>query len=303
MKPDALAYPKSGAHGASRPKWLDVLVLAKVRVNSLVVATTAGGYYMAARDGIDWGVLLLVSIGTALVASGAAAINQVDERDTDRLMNRTRSRPMADGRMSVAEGRTIAALFSAAGLLLLWLSSNTVATLVALATLVSYAMIYTPLKRRTSLSTIIGAVPGALPPLIGWAAVRGSVAGPQPWVLFVIMFVWQLPHFLAIAWIFRDDYARAGLKMLPVVEGADGRVTGRQTALWAATLLPLGLLPLVFGLADTTYAVGSLALGVAQFLLALQFARRRSLATARGLFYGSIVYLPLLWALMAIGKR
>lgn len=303
MKPDALAYPKSDAHGASRPKWLDVLVLAKVRVNSLVVATTAGGYYMATRDEIDWGMLLLVSFGTALVASGAAAINQVDERDTDRLMNRTRRRPMADGRMSVAEGRAIAALFSAAGLLILWLSSNAVATLVALATLVSYAMIYTPLKRRTSLSTIIGAVPGALPPLIGWAAVRGSVAGPQPWVLFVIMFVWQLPHFLAIAWIFRDDYARAGLKMLPVVEGADGGVTGRQTALWAATLLPLGLLPLIFGLADTTYAVGSLALGVAQFLLALQFARRRSLAAARGLFYGSIAYLPLLWALMAIGKR
>jgi protoheme IX farnesyltransferase len=210
---------------------------------------------------------------------------------------------MADGRMSVAEGRTIAAIFSAVGLLILWLSSNAVATLVALATLVFYALIYTPLKRRTSLATIIGAVPGALPPLIGWAAVRGSVAGPQPWVLFVIMFVWQLPHFLAIAWIFRDDYGRAGLKMLPVVEGPDGGVTGRQTALWAATLIPLGLLPLMFGLADTTYAIGSLALGVAQFLLALQFARRRSLAAARGLFYGSIVYLPLLWALMAIGKR
>jgi protoheme IX farnesyltransferase len=303
MKPDALAYPKSETHGVSRPKWLDVLVLAKVRVNSLVVATTAGGYYMAARDGIDWSVLLLVAIGTALVASGAAAINQVDERDTDRLMNRTRTRPMAEGRMSVAEGRAIAAIFSASGLLILWLASNAVATLVALATLVFYAMIYTPLKRRTSLSTIVGAVPGALPPLIGWAAARGSVAGPQPWSLFVIMFVWQLPHFLAIAWIFRDDYARAGLKMLPVVDGPDGAVTGRQTALWAAILLPLGLLPLMFGLADTTYAVGSLALGVAQFLLAFQFARRRSLATARGLFYGSIVYLPLLWALMAIGKR
>jgi protoheme IX farnesyltransferase len=117
------------------------------------------------------------------------------------------------------------------------------------------------------------------------------------------MFVWQLPHFLAIAWIFRDDYARAGLKMLPVVEGTDGGVTGRQTALWAAILIPLGLLPLMFGLADTTYAIGSLALGIAQFLLAFQFARRRSLAAARGLFYGSIVYLPLLWALMAIGKR
>ena len=165
----------------------------------------------------------------------------------------------------------------------------------------SYAAIYTPLKRRTSLSTVIGAVPGALPPLIGWAAVRGSVAGPGPWSLFVLMFLWQLPHFLAIAWIYREDYARAGLPMLPVVD-KHGGFTGRQTALWAAALIPASQLPFLFKLSSATYAVGAVALGLLQLALAVSFARHRSITNARRLFLASIIYLPLLWLLMAMGR-
>src|SRR5262245_57162927 len=193
MKPETVTYDKPDDTVASRSKVADVLVLAKVRVNALVVATTAGGYYMGA-DRIELGTLAAASLGTALVASGAAAVNQVTERDTDRLMERTRRRPVADGRMAAGEGWMIAAGLSVVGLTILWLTTNLTAMLVALATLASYAMVYTPLKRRTSLSTVIGAVPGALPPIIGWAAAGGSIATVTPWTLFLISFVWQMPH-------------------------------------------------------------------------------------------------------------
>ena len=216
MKPEALAYDKSADAAVVPSKVKDILTLAKPRVNTLVVATTAAGYYMAGPTELDLMTLALVCAGTALVASGAAAINQVHEHDTDRLMLRTRLRPVADGRMSRLEGALIAALMTVAGLAILGLASNSAAVIVALATFASYAGIYTPLKRRTSLSTVIGAVPCALPPLIGWAAVRGSLSGVQPWTLFPIMFFWQLPHFLAIAWMFREAYARAGLPIAAI---------------------------------------------------------------------------------------
>jgi protoheme IX farnesyltransferase len=279
----------------------DLLVLTKVRVNALVVATTAGGYYMAAPAAIDWATLILTCVFTALVASGAAAINQVDERDTDRLMTRTRLRPVAAERMTPAMGRLIAVALSSAGLVGLWFVSNIDAMLVALVTLVTYALVYTPLKRRSSLSTVVGAVPGALPPLIGWAAAGGSLATLAPWSLFGFMFLWQLPHFLAIAWIYRDEYARAGLPMLPVID-AEGAMTGRQAMLWAITIVPVSEVPFLVGLTTGIYAVGALLLGIGQLALAIQFARRRSLRTARALFYGSITYLPLLWLLMALTR-
>ena len=279
----------------------DLLVLTKVRVNALVVATTAGGYYMAAPVAIDWATLIMTSVFTALVASGAAAINQVDERDTDRLMTRTRERPIAAERMTPAAGRLIAVALSSAGLVGLWLTSNLEATLVALVTLVTYAFVYTPLKRRSSLSTVVGAVPGALPPLIGWAAAGGSLATLAPWSLFGFMFLWQLPHFLAIAWIYRDEYARAGLPMLPVID-AEGAMTGRQAMLWAIMIVPVSELPFLVGLTSGIYAVGALILGIGQLAIAIQFAMRRSLGRARALFYGSITYLPLLWILMALAR-
>jgi protoheme IX farnesyltransferase len=302
MKPQALPYDKAQEQSARKSKLADVLVLAKVRLNSLVVLTSAGGYYMAGPLGVDAMALALASAGTALVAAGAAAINQVDERDLDRLMERTRHRPMADGRMRVHEGRAIAVALATIGLITLWFGANPTAALLAFVTFLIYAFVYTPLKRRTSLSTIVGAVPGALPPLIGWAAARGTLTGPEPWTLFALMFAWQLPHFLSIAWLYREDYARAGLPMLSVLD-RDGRVTGRQAALWAAMLVPVSLLPFLFGLATPVYAIGALLLGLLQLSVAVGFARHRSLANARRLFYASILYLPLLWALMALARR
>ncbi len=279
----------------------DWITLAKVRVNTLVVATTAGGFYLGARGTLDWVSLVITCAGTALVAGGAAALNQVAERDTDALMERTRHRPMAERRLSIAEGRIVGATLSIAGLLTLWLAIGSLAAILALVTLASYLLCYTPLKRRTSFAAVVGAVPGALPPMIGWAASRGSVTELGGWSLFLIMFVWQLPHVLAISWIYREEYGRAGLPVLPVVD-TTGAMTGRQAALWAATLLPISVLPTLAGLTSPVYGIGALVLGLAQFTLTLKFALHRTLANARLVFYASIIYLPLLWILMTLTK-
>jgi protoheme IX farnesyltransferase len=278
----------------------DVMVLMKFRLNALVVATTAGGFFMGASNPLDVRAMVITCVGTALVAGGASAVNQIQERDTDRLMERTRHRPLAEGRMSPAQAGMVAAVTSGIGLLMLWFGVGRLPALVALATLASYVACYTPLKRITSLATIVGAIPGALPPLIGWTASRGSL-DVVAWSLFLIMFFWQLPHFLAISWMYRDDYARASLPMLAVID-AGGRVTGFQALLWAATLVPVTLLPTVLHLSSGTYAVGAFALGLALLAIAAAFARRRTHANARMLFLASIAYLPLLWILMAIGR-
>ena len=301
MRSDVLTHPVE-ADSAPGHTWLsDLIVLTKVRVNVLVVATTAGGYYLGSDGPVDLLRLLVVCAGTALVASGAAALNQVVERDTDRLMTRTQTRPIARGGMTPARGRLIALALAAAGLAAIWLGSNPAATAVALLTFILYTLVYTPLKRRTSLATVVGAVPGALPPMIGWAA-SSTLAAPAPWTLFLVMFIWQLPHVLAIAWMYRDQYAAAGLPMLPVID-TTGATTGRQASLWAATLIPGSQLPFLFGISDRTYAIGALVLGMMQLALAVHFALRRTNAHARLLFYASITYLPLLWVLMAAGKR
>jgi protoheme IX farnesyltransferase len=301
MKSDVLTNPLDDDFAPGHTRVSDLIALTKARVNALVVATTAGGYYLGSPGPVDMVSLAAICIGTALVASGAAALNQVDERTTDRLMKRTRLRPVARGRMKPAEGRLIALTLSLAGLAVIWFSSNPAATMVAFCTLVIYTLVYTPLKRRTSMATVVGAVPGALPPMIGWAA-SGSLNMAAPWTLFLLMFIWQLPHFLAIAWMYRDQYAAAGLPMLPVVD-TTGATTGRQASLWAATLIPCSQLPFLFGISDRTYAIGALVLGIMQLGLAVTFAVRRTNANARLLFYGSITYLPLLWMLMAVGKR
>ena len=186
------------------------------------------------------------------------------------------------------------------GLLILSAGVNVLSAVVALATLASYAAVYTPLKRRTSFATVIGAIPGALPPVIGWAAADGTLS-QGAWILFGILFLWQLPHFLAIAWLYRDDYARAGFPMLPVIE-PDGRSTARQSVLYAAALLPLSLAPTLIGMATATYFVAALLLTLAFLVLTLRFAKTRSVGDARRVFFGSIVYLPILWVLMIAGR-
>ena len=283
------------AWAAAPSRLADFLALTKPRLNFLVVATTLAGYYLGASE-FDPATLLHTVVGTALVAGGAAAFNEIIERDTDGLMRRTRTRPLPDHRMSVATATWFALAISILGLLQLALGANRLAAGVAFATLASYALIYTPLKSRTALSTLVGGVPGALPPMIGWAAARGNLS-LEAWVLFGIVFMWQMPHFLAIAWLCREDYARAGLPMLPVVE-PDGRSTGQQAVLYAAVLLPISLLPTLIGLAGRVYFVGAAVMGVAFLALAVRFAQDRNNSTARRLFLGSISYLPLLWGLM-----
>jgi protoheme IX farnesyltransferase len=238
------------------------------------------------------------AVGTALVAGGAAVLNQVYERDADALMQRTRLRPLPSRRVTPEEARTFGTLLAAGGIVLLGASANALAALLALATLVVYLTIYTPMKRRSPLATLIGAVPGALPPLIGWAAASGT-ASLGGWSLFAIVFLWQIPHFMAIAWLYRDDYARAGFPMLPVVE-PDGRRTGRQAVIYAAALVPVSVVPSVVGLAGDAYFWTALVLGVGLLWIAARFAVSRTDATARVLFYSSITYLPLIWTAMLL---
>jgi len=273
----------------------DFVALTKPRLNFLVVASTLAGYYLGA-DGLHPALLFHTVVGTALVAGGAAAFNQVFERDTDALMRRTRMRPLPDRRMPVATATWFAAALSLAGLLQLAWGANLLAAVIAFATLLSYALIYTPLKSRTAFATLVGGVPGALPPMIGWAAASGTLT-IEAWVLFAIVFLWQMPHFLAIAWLFQEDYARAGLPMLPVVE-PDGRSTAQQVVLYAAVLVPVSLLPTIVGLSGRIYLVGAAVLGIGFLALGIRFALQRNRVNAKRLFLGSITYLPLLWGLM-----
>ena len=278
----------------------DFVTLTKPRLNFLVLITTLGGMYIAAPGGVPLPLLLHAIVGTALVAGGAAALNQAWEHETDRLMRRTSLRPIPGGRLRVADGMRFGTLLSAIGLIELTWKVTPLAAMVAAATLVSYVFVYTPLKRRTSLSTLVGAVPGALPPVIGWAAATGTISVPAI-VLFGIVFLWQMPHFLAIAWLYRDDYRLAGIPLLPVLE-PDGRRTGRQALLYAAALWPVSLLPAALHIAGAPYSVLATLLGCGLIALSARFARERSTRTARQLFLYSIVYLPLLWGALVADR-
>jgi protoheme IX farnesyltransferase len=291
------AVPLTLARGRAH----DYVALAKPRLNLLVVATTLAGYVMAGGDTSSAVLVLATLAGTGLVAGGASAFNQIAERDRDARMQRTRLRPLPDGRLTVREAFVFAAAMSAAGLLLLAVEANVLSAAVALATVVVYALVYTPLKPRTSFATVVGAIPGALPPVIGWAAARNELSAGA-WVLFAIVFLWQLPHFLAIAWIYREDYDRGGFPMLPVIE-PDGRSTARQAVVYAAALLPVSLAPTPMGMTGAAYFAGAFALTLLFVALALKFAATRSIPDARRLFFGSITYLPLLWILMILGRN
>jgi protoheme IX farnesyltransferase len=290
VRSDAATLPQAQARSR------DYSALAKPRLNMLVVASTLAGYAMG--DGEPLGLLRVAGLllGTGLVAGGASAFNQVIERDTDALMRRTRTRPLPAHRLQPVEGLLFAMVTTLAGVLIILAAANLLAAAVALTTLVTYVAMYTPLKRKTSFSTVIGAIPGALPPIIGWAAVANELP-IKAWVLFGIMFLWQLPHFLAIAWMYRDDYARAGFPMLPVIE-PDGRSTGRQAVVYAAALLPLSLAPTLMHMSGDAYFAAALVLGTLFLWLTVRFARTREVRDARRVFFGSILYLPVLWIVM-----
>ena len=284
---------------AARPSRASLwLALAKPRLNALAVATVGIGYYLGAGT-LDLGVLLSVLAGSGLVAAGGAAFNQVAERDLDALMNRTRSRPLPLGGISPAAGQLFATVLSIAGLIVLALGANLLAAAVALATLVSYAWVYTPLKRRTPWAVLVGAVPGALPPVIGWVAATGALT-LEAWLLFGIVFAWQLPHFHSLAWLHRDDYARAGFKVLAVVD-TKGRRTALESTFWAVALAGLSLLAATVGLTSGVFAIIAAAFSATFALLAVRFALDRSPARARTLFLGSLVALPLIWIVLVAG--
>ena len=278
----------------------DYLALTKPRLNVLVVATSTAGFYLGASAPISPLTLIATVAGTTLVAGGAAALNQLYERHTDGLMPRTRMRPLPDGRVSPSEALVFGLLLSAAGLALLFLYSTWTASLLALATLVIYLLVYTPLKLRSPIATLVGAVPGALPPLIGWTAARGLTPGGIS--LFLIVFVWQIPHFMAISWMYRDDYAAGGFPMLAVIDPS-GKRAAQQAVGYAAALVPISLIPVIVGLSGVVYAGVATVLGAALLVLALRFGASRTDAAARWLFFGSLLYLPLLWVVMIADKR
>ena len=290
-----------GMAAATRSRTSDFVALTKPRLNLLVVATTAGGYFMGAAPEVTALGLLNVTLATALVAGGSAAFNQVMERKVDALMDRTRRRPVAEGRLTPRDSLLFAGALSLAGLVWLALTTTVLASVVALVTLLTYVVLYTPLKLRTSFATVVGAIPGALPPMIGWAAATDTLSR-EAWVLFAIIFLWQMPHFLAIAWLFKDDYGRAGFPMLPVLE-PDGRSTGYQVAVYASALLPVSLVPSMMGLAGMVYFGVALALGLAFLAVSLRFAVTRTRRDARVLFFTSIAYLPLVWLVMVLDRQ
>jgi len=275
----------------------DYLELTKPRVTTLVVLTAWMGFSLGggkSYSGLWWWVML----STALTAGGASAINQYIERELDAKMRRTQNRPLPQKRLDPAHALAFGVLISIAGLVVLAGAVNLLTAFLATLSIASYLFLYTPMKTRTALCTLVGAVPGAIPPMMGWTAVRGALA-PQAWVLFAILFLWQLPHFLAIAWMYRDDYARAGFPMLPVVD-PEGGSTARMIILYTAILIPVTLLPARMGLAGFSYFYGALGLGIAFLVCGAFTAFFRTPMYARRLLLASVIYLPTLLTWMVL---
>src|SRR5881392_1688688 len=278
----------------------DLLSLTKPRVVVMVLVTTLVGYYVGVSGTPDYVRMLHLVVGTLLAAGGALALNQYWEREVDARMERTRTRPLPDGRLAPLEGLLFGSVLTALGLLYTAAFVSGLALTVTLATAALYLFVYTPLKLRTPLCTLVGAVPGALPPVTGWVAAREDL-GVGAWVLFGILFLWQLPHTLAIARLYRDDYARAGVRVLPVVD-AEGGTTERQIVTAGLALIAVSLLPTLIGLAGGLYFAGALVLGVTQVVLGGMQALAPSTAAARRVLFASLLYLPALLALLAFDK-
>jgi protoheme IX farnesyltransferase len=276
------------------------VVLTKPDVTFLVVITTVAGFYLGSTGPVDWARLAQTLFGTLLVAGGTAALNQYVERDMDAVMRRTAARPLPTGTLKPSEVLIFGVVTIVFGTAWLALTVNALAAFIAFATSASYLGLYTPLKTRTTLATAVGAIPGALPPLIGWAAARGSLS-EGGWILFAILFVWQFPHFMAIAWMYREDYARAGIQMLPVVD-RKGDATFNVIVSFSAILVPVSLLPSVMGMAGIRYFFGALVLGMILLQVSLWANRARTNVRAKWLMHATVIHIPLLLAWMIFDK-
>jgi protoheme IX farnesyltransferase len=278
----------------------DLMTLTKARLSLLVIITTFVGFCMASGSSLDWLKLFHAVFGTTLAAAAAAVLNQRIETKVDRLMERTRNRPLPAGRIKPSTALLLGAALGLAGVAYLWLTTNAMAAYLAAATIVIYIALYTPLKRRTSLCTIVGAVSGAIPPVIGWTAVHPTF-DLTAWVLFGILFTWQMPHFLAIAWMYRDEYAQAGFVMLSPADHGGG-VTATHSLLYTLALSVITAIPFFAGVNNSIYLIFALLLDGAMLVGALRFLFDRSRPTARLLFFASIIYLPLILGLMIFTK-
>ena len=275
----------------------DYLELSKSRIVMMVLITTAAGYFFAAQH-VDWLLLLNTLLGTALVAAGTNALNQYVERDHDAKMRRTRLRPLPDGRISPRAALLFSVGISIIGTLYLGLAVNWLTAALGAFTLISYIFVYTPLKRVSTICTLIGAIPGAIPPLMGWTAATG-ILGTGGWIIFAILFFWQLPHFMAISWMYRDDYARGGFAMLAVRDD-DGRTTARHAVFYSFALLTVSVLPPIFGLSTFVYLAGAVLAGGALTFASFAFLASRTPIRARRLFMASNIYLLVMMALLSL---
>ncbi len=278
----------------------DYAELTKARLVLLVMVTAGVGFLMATRGRPDLRALVLALVGTGLTAAGSMAFNELLETARDGRMERTRNRPLPAGTMTPRHALVIGLLTVAAGLLVLWLGAGRLSALLGLAVVLVYLLVYTPLKPRTPLCTLAGAVCGAIPPLIGWTA-TGAPLSFGAWLLAGVLFLWQIPHFLSLAWLYREDYLRGGFRMLPVVDRA-GRTTGQMTVLYSLALMPVGVLALLGGVAGWVFAAGAFLLGLALATLSARLAVLRTEAVARLLFLATLAYLPLLLGLMVADK-
>ena len=279
----------------------DFLELTKPRITALILICTAVGYLFGCRAVFHFLTLLHALLGTALMASGTSALNQWYEADSDARMHRTRGRPIPAGRMKRSHGFVFGVLLSTAGFVELWVETNALAAALGLLTLMSYMFVYTPLKQRSPACTTVGALPGAMPPLIGYAAASGAL---DTWALalFLILFVWQFPHFYAIAWMYREDYARGGIKMLPVIE-PDGESTAQRIVAYSILLIPISFLPRLLGMAGSIYAGVAIAGGSALLYFGLRLGQERTFARARYMLLASVFYLPALLTVMVIDRH
>jgi protoheme IX farnesyltransferase len=307
MKSVAIEFDQNSVPGSEFEQEIGVrekvrlyVELTKPRITFLIVLTAAAGFALGARGGVSYMLLTHAMIGIALLSSGIATLNQYMERDLDGLMRRTASRPLPSGKLQPIEAFLFGAVLTIGAEIYLAVMVNPLTAMFGISVIVGYLFLYTPLKTRTSLSTVVGAFPGAMPPLMGWTAATGEVTAGA-WVLFAILFLWQFPHFLAIAWMYREDYERAGIVMLPVVE-PEGRITGQQIVAYTMLLLPVSLLPTVMGISGNIYFYGAIALGALFLYSSVRAAFSKSRQEARRLLLASVIYLPLLFVLMVINR-